>query len=113
MKLGLASNPKIFYNGAMGRPITVMPEPGTTADRAKRIREAMGFNTQKAFAKRYGFTSNQWNNYERGSPISRKAAQSLARQIPGLTVGWIIENESAGLSLEMARKLGVVPADAS
>lgn len=113
MKLGLASNPNIFYNGAMGRPITVMPEPGTSADRARRVREAMGFQTQKAFAEHYGFKANQWNNYERGSPIPHKAARQLSRQIRGLTVGWILDNEPEGLSLEMARKLGVVPADAS
>lgn len=113
MKLGLENYPRIFYNRGMGRPITTMPEPGSSADRARRIREALGFQTQKAFAELYGFSSNQWNNYERGSPITRKAAQSLARRIPGLTVGWILDNEPAGLSLEMARKLGVVPAEAS
>ena len=113
MKLGLENSPKIFYNEGMGRPITTMPEPGTSGDRAKHIREAMGYQTQKAFARRYGFSGNQWNNYERGSPIPRKAAQSLARQIPGLTVGWILEAEEAGLSLEMARKLAVVPVGAS
>lgn len=110
---GLNNSPKNFYNEAMGRPITKMPEPGTTAERARRLREAMGYRTQKAFAERYGFGPNQWNNYERGSPISRIAAQSLARQIPGLTMGWILDNEPAGLSLDMARKLGVLPPDAS
>jgi len=50
MKLGLENSPKIFYNEGMGRPITTMPEPGTSGDRAKRIREAMGYQTQKAFA---------------------------------------------------------------
>jgi hypothetical protein len=106
------SSPRISYKGVMGRPIKNMPEPGTSADRARRIREAMNYKTQKGFAKRYGFSGNQWSNYENGSPISRIAAQSLARQIPGLSVGWILENETGSLSLEMARRLGVLPPDA-
>lgn len=86
-----------------------MPEPGSQADRARRLREAMGYQTQTAFAKRYGFSKNRWQNFENGFPMSRQAAQSLARQIPGLTVGWLLENETGSLSLEMARKLGVLP----
>lgn len=109
----LQNNPIYFYNSGMPRPIQHMPEPGTQADRVRRIREAMGYQTQKAFAKRYGFSPNQWNNFERGSPVSRMAAQSLAKQIPGLSVGWILENETGSLSLEMARKLGLLPPDAA
>ncbi len=90
-----------------------MPTPGTPAERVRRLREAMGYQTQKAFALRYGFSPNQWSNYENGSPVSRQAAQSLARQIPGVTTGWILDNETGGLSLEMARKLGLLPPGAS
>ncbi len=104
MKLGLENYPRIFYNRGMGRPITTLPEPGSSADRARRIREAMGFQTQKAFAELYGFSSNQWNNYERGSAISRIAAQSLSRQIQGLTTGWVLDGDPVGLSVEMARR---------
>lgn len=109
---GLGRSPNIFYNESMGRPITTMPEPGTTAHRARSLREAMGYQTQKAFAERYGFSANQWNNFERGSPISRIAAQSLKAQIPGLTTGWILDGDPAGLSLDMARRLGVLPPEA-
>lgn len=110
---GLSLSPNIFYNSGMARPITTMPEPGTTADRARRLREAMGYRTQKAFALKYGFSPNQWNNYERGSAISRISAQSLSRQIKGLTTGWVLDGDPAGLSLDMARKLGILPPDAS
>lgn len=106
---GLEHSPNYFYNRAMPRPVSRMPEPGTQAERARLIRLAMGYKTQKAFAARYGFTGNQWNNYERGSPISRIAAQSLARQIPGLSVGWVLSGETGDLSLDMARKLGLRP----
>lgn len=87
----------------------MVPEPGTSADRARKIREAMGFETQIAFATRYGFTKAQWNNFERGYPISRKAAHQLARQIPGLSIGWILDGATGDLSVDIARRLGVLP----
>lgn len=97
----------------MGRPISKIPEPGTQAWRAAKIREVMGYKTQKAFAKRYKFGDTQWSNYENGKPIPYKSAQSLARQISGLSALWILEGDESGLSLDMARKLGILPPDAS
>jgi hypothetical protein len=104
---------KLIKKGAMSRPNSNLPKPGTQADRASKIRLAMGYQTKKAFAKRYGFTTSQWSNYEYGWPIPYKTAQSLARQIGGLSVLWILEGDESGLSLEMARKLGILPPDAS
>jgi hypothetical protein len=112
-KSGLPNFPSFFNKPSMGRPIKNQPQPGTPAERVRKLREAMGYQTQKSFAVRYGFTPNQWTNYENGSPVSRQAAQSLARQISGVTTGWILDNETAGLSLTMARKLGILPPEAS
>lgn len=97
----------------MGRPITVMPEMGTQGYRMKLLREAMGYQTQKAFADRYGFSLSLWNQYERGqSPVSRLAAQSLVRQIPGLSTGWIEDGKEGDLSKGMLIRLGLLPPDA-
>ena len=112
-KLRLNKTQSFLYSVAMGRPILNLPEPGSQAYRARKLREAMGFQTQKAFAEQYGFTMAQWNNYERGSPIPYRAAQSLARKIGGLSVLWILEGDESGLSLDMARKLGLLPPRAS
>lgn len=95
----------------MGRPIKSVPEPGSQAERMRILREAMGYQTQIAFAKRYGFSLARWNGYERGTPVSRLAAKQLVRQIPGLSTGWIEDGATGDLSTSMARKLGLLPAE--
>ena len=96
-----------------GRRISVIPSPGSQAERARMLREAMGYSTQKAFAQRYGFSLARWNNYERGWPIPYRVAYGLAGKIKGLSALWITEGDEGGLSLEMARKLRIVPPDES
>jgi DNA-binding transcriptional regulator YiaG len=108
-RLPLKGSQNNFNNGTVARPESKQPNPGTQADRARKIRMAMGNLSQTLFAKRYGFSTAQWNNYERGSPIPYKSAQSLARKIDGLSVLWIMEGDERGLSVEMARKLGLLP----
>ena len=95
----------------MGRPIRKIPEPGTQAARMRTLREAMGYQTQAAFAKRYGFSLGRWNNFETGKPVGRLAAKQLVRQIPGLSTGWIEDGAEGDLSTAMARKLGLLPSD--
>lgn len=95
-----------------GRPITKVPEIGTQAHRMMTLREAMGYQTQKGFADRYGFSLSLWNQYERGqSPVSRLAANKLVRQIPGLSIGWIEEGKEGDLSKGMLIRLGLLPPD--
>jgi hypothetical protein len=112
-KLVLVKSSNYFKIEAMGRPESNMPEPGTQADRARKLRLAMGYPTQKAFAAKYGFGNTQWHNYEHGYPIPYKAAQSLAKKIPGLSALWLLEGDETGLSLGMARRLGLLPPDAT
>lgn len=95
----------------MGRPIKSVPAPGSQAERMRRLREAMGYQTNKAFAERYGFSLSRWNGYERGGPVSRLAAKQLVRQIPGLSTGWIEDGATGDLSTAMARKLGLLPTE--
>jgi DNA-binding XRE family transcriptional regulator len=74
----------------------------------------MGYQTQAAFAKRYGLDPKRWNHYETGRiEVPLNVARMLARQIPGLSPGWITDAATGDLSLEMARKLGVLPPGAS
>jgi hypothetical protein len=93
----------------MGRPIKSVPEPGSQAERMRILREAMGYQTQIGFAKRYGFSLARWNGYERGKAVSRLAAKQLVRQIPGLSTGWIEDGATGDLSTAMARRLGLLP----
>lgn len=74
----------------------------------------MGYQTQAAFAKRYGLSPTRWNNYETGSAtVTMEVARLLVRQIPGLSIGWIGEGKHGDLSLEMARRLGVLPPESA
>lgn len=82
---------------------------GTQAERMQRLRVAMGYESQTAFAKKYGFSTSQWSNFENGFPVSRGAARQLVRQIPGLSIGWIEEGKTGDLSLTMARLLNELP----
>lgn len=85
---------------------------GTQAERMQRLRVALGYQSQTAFAKKYGFTVTQWSNFENGFPVSRAAARNLVRQIDGLSIGWIEEGKIGDLSLTMARLLGELPGPA-
>ncbi len=77
----------------------------------KTLREAMGYQTNKAFAARLGFSLARWNGYENGKPVSRLAAKQIARHCPGVSPGWIHEGDTGDLSTTMARKLGLLPAE--
>lgn len=114
-RLGWQKYPKIVKNrpmkAAAGRPIKASPEVGTQAERMQRLRLALGYQSQTAFAKKYGFGTSQWSNFENGFPVSRAAARQLVRQIAGLSIGWIEDAKTGDLSLTMARLLGELPDD--
>ena len=63
------------------------------------------------FCVRFGFTVPQWSNYENGRPIGKAAALKLVSKIHGLTLDWIYLGNSSGLTMEMAKRLGVLPPD--
>lgn len=77
----------------------------------QRLRLAMKCKTQTEFAKKYGFTTTQWSNFENGSPVGRIAAKQLVQRIKGLSTGWIEDGVIGDLSLTMARRLGELPED--
>jgi hypothetical protein len=69
-----------------------------TAQRLKALRVYSGCgDSQTRFAIRYGFTVKQWNNFERGSPLSKEAAIQLVRKFPGLTLDWLHLGKVEGL----------------
>jgi DNA-binding transcriptional regulator YiaG len=94
----------------MGRPIKSEPQAGTQGYRMKILREAMGYQTQKAFADKLGISLSLWNQYERNeAPVSRINAKKIANQIPGLSTGWINEGSEGDLSKGMLIRLGLLP----
>lgn len=79
------------------------------ADRLKRLREALGYDTALGFAKMLGVVPQRWYNFENGLPLSKEIAFQLVRTVPGLTLDWLFFGKPDGLPLELARRLGEVP----
>lgn len=77
--------------------------------RARRLVQAMGFDTSAEFAEWLGVSATRWNNVERGYPLGGGLARILKQFIPGLSYEWLYHGNPDGLSVEMARKLGEIP----
>ena len=78
------------------------------SERLLRLRVSLA-GSQVEFCRQYGFTVSQWSNYENGRPVGKAAAMKLVRRIHGLTLDWIYLGNSSGLTMEMARRLDVLP----
>ena len=89
----------------MGRRSLLTDELRKSADRMRRLREVFAVS-QGQFAKRFGFSRNQWNNFESGMPVGHQAGVRLVKAIPGLTLDWIYFGNPAGLTVQMAEFLG-------
>ena len=83
--------------------------PGSDeSKRARRLREAMGFNGrggQQAFANFLGVDRGRWSNVECGAPLSKDMALRIVRKFPGVTLDWLFLGRPEGLTVEMARML--------
>jgi hypothetical protein len=83
--------------------------PGSdVSKRARRLREAMGFNGrggQQAFANFLGVERGRWNNVECGAPLGKEMAVRIVRKFPGVTLDWLILGSPEGLTVEIARAL--------
>lgn len=77
-----------------------------SALRMQRLREAMGFQEQTAWARHLGIQVARWNNVEGRMPVSIEVALILVNKYPGLTLDWIYRGSVAGLTVDMATKLG-------
>jgi hypothetical protein len=74
--------------------------PGSDeSKRARRLREAMGFNErggQQAFANFLGVERGRWNNVEYGAPLGKEMAVRIVRKFPGVTLDWLILGRTGG-----------------
>jgi hypothetical protein len=78
---------------------------GDDSKRARRLREAMGFNgrgAQLALANFLGVDRGRWNNVECGAPLSKEMALRIIRKFPGVTLDWLFLGRTEGLTAEMA-----------
>ena len=92
----------------MGDDVVVGKFLGDDSKRARRLREAMGFNGrggQLAFANVLGVERGRWNNVECGAPLGKEMALRIVRKFPGVTLDWLFLGRTEGLTAEMARAL--------
>ena len=86
-----------------------------TAHRLKILRAYAKCDSQISFATKYGFSVKQWNNFERGFPLTNPIAFQLVRLFPGLTLDWLYLGKADGLpgtlraELEAAEKAMTSP----
>ncbi len=96
----MATSPKPFEHGL--------------ATRLKALRYMIAGDNQTTFAAQMGIEVKRWNNFERGSPLSKEIAFLLVQKIPGLTLDWLFLGREDGLTrtrqLELADALKAVAA---
>ena len=80
--------------------------------RLKALRFMIAGENQTSFAARIGIEVKRWNNFERGSPLSKEIAILLVQKIPGLTLDWLFLGKEDGITrtrqLELADALKAV-----
>jgi transcriptional regulator with XRE-family HTH domain len=84
------------------------------SQRARRLREAMGFNgrgSQQKFAELLGVERGRWNNVECGAPLGKEMALRIVRKFPGVTLDWLFLGRPEGLTVEMAHTLAAIGGD--
>lgn len=59
---------------------------------------------QTAFAHSIGIEVRRWNNFERGSPLSKEVAILLVRRFPGVTMDWLFLGNEQGLPIRLQRE---------
>lgn len=75
------------------------------ARRLRLLRMAEGGDNSSTWAKRMGMTLPQLSNYENGVPLSRNAAITMVKRVPGLTTDWLFLGREEGLSVDLRRRL--------
>jgi len=96
-----------IWNGAASVPMqNHSPESNqAVAERLRLLRRIVSGSNQTAFALQMGIEVKRWNNFERGSPLSKEIAFLLVKKIPGLTTDWLWLGNEGGLPLKLQREI--------
>lgn len=99
--------------GARYRAMGTRETGGREAPIAQRLRQlrSVESDTSAAFAVRLRMSTQRWNNFENGYPLSREVAFTLVQTIPGLTLDWLYFGKLEGLTVDLARRLGELPSE--
>jgi hypothetical protein len=86
-------------------------EPEQTARRLRRLQEAIEGADRGAtarMARRLGVSIQRWRNVIRGLPLGMDLTHRLVTRFPGLTLDWLWFGRTDGMSVKMAKALGLV-----
>lgn len=89
------------------RPQRVEAIPGQT-ERLKALRAAYGYSEAAAFARFLDIPAQTYNPFENGARLSLPAALQIVRRIPGMTLDYLYFGKPDGLTLDLARRLGLL-----
>lgn len=84
---------------------SVKPSEMDSALRMKAVRYMVAGDNQTLFAKKIGIEVKRWNNFERGSPVSKDVAIHLVQKVPGLTTDWLFLGREDGLTRARLQEL--------
>lgn len=73
--------------------------------RLMALRYMVAGENQTIFAAKIGMEVKRWNNFERGSPLSKGMAILLVQKIPGLTLDWLFLGKEDGLPRTLQAEL--------
>lgn len=75
------------------------------AERLKLLRMTVSEESQTAFAARLGVETKRWNNFERGTPLSKEVAFLIVKKFPDVTLDWLWLGNEGGLPIRFQREL--------
>lgn len=109
---------EIFWKRAILRAMeaTRADSKEAVAARLRLLRQVVAGGNQTAFAARLGIEVKRWNNFERGSPLSKEVAILIVQKFPDITLDWLFLGRSDGLTVKRQRELeqagnsGITPA---
>ena len=98
---------KIFWKEAKTDPMKGQRQDSNeaVAGRLKLLRRVVSGENQTAFAARLGLEVKRWNNFERGSPLSKEAAIMIVKRFPNVTLDWLWLGRTEGLPTRFQREL--------
>lgn len=75
------------------------------SERLKLLRRVVSGESQTAFAARLGVETKRWNNFERGSPLSKEVAFLIVKKFPNVTLDWLWLGRPDGMPTRFQREL--------
>lgn len=76
------------------------PDPESNEAVARRLqilRRTVSKDNQAGFAVRLGIEPKRWNNFERGTPLSKEIAFLIVKKFPDFTLDWLWHGKTKGM----------------